>query len=192
MRWGLIFLFSLPFLVSAQQVGDVDYVFTSIREADRSPEKVYKLVLSKNKLELFPQSLNRFPNLRVLDLSKNKISLLPAEIGELRSLEELNLSKNNIYKLPPQLKELKELRVLLLSKNEVEEVPKEIGELQRLETLDLWSNNVKKIHPNIKELTNLKLFDLRGMLLSDEMKKNLVEWLPETNLQFSGGCGCGF
>ncbi|MBL4709424.1 MAG: leucine-rich repeat domain-containing protein [Flavobacteriales bacterium] len=192
MKCLLIILFSLSLIISAQEAGDVDYVFASIAEADKTPDVVYQLSLSKGKLEVFPENLSRFSNLKSLDLSKNKISLLPAEIGKLKSLEELNLSKNKIYNLPFQLKELTELKVLLLSRNDVEEIPKEVGEMLKLETLDLWSNNVKRIDPNIQNLTNLKVFDLRGMLLSDEMKKNLVEWLPNATIQFSGGCDCGF
>lgn len=188
----LVFLIGISFSLNAQKIGDLDYVFTSLSEADRNPELVYHLILSKQKLERFPENLSRFSNLKKLDLSKNKISLLPAEVGELKGLEELNLSKNKIYKLPPQLKKLTELKVLLLSKNDVEEIPEELGEMEQLEVLDLWSNNVKRIDPNIKKLSNLKVFDLRGMLFSDEMKKNLIIWLPETTIQLSGGCDCGF
>ena len=192
MRSFFVIFFSLTLSVGAQELGDLDYVFTSLKKAAQHPEVVYHLDLSKHKLVDFPENMAEFTKLKKLDLSKNKISLLPASVGELKSLEELNLSKNKIYKLPPQLKNLKHLKILLLARNEVEEIPAEIGEMESLETIDLWSNNVKKIDSNIQKLSSLKLLDVRGMLLSDKVKKELMEWLPETTIHFSGGCDCGF
>lgn len=192
MKHYLLFLFFIPLMALSQQPGDVDYVFESLKEADKNPIQVYHLDLHKQKLEAFPKNLSRFKNLRTLDLSRNKISLLPAEIGELTSVEELNLAKNKIYSIPPQIGALKKLKVLNLSKNDVEEIPAEIGELRQLEKLDLWENNVQKVDSNIQQLTQLQVLDLRGMIISDEMQQQISTWLSEagTTIQFSASCNC--
>lgn len=188
----VLFLGVTCFATSAQEKGDVDYIFRSLSAAKENPEMVYHLKLSKKKLEEFPENLNQFKNLKTLDLSKNKISMLPAEIGELQNLEQLNFERNKIYSLPPQIKKLKNLEVLLLARNDIEKIPAEIAELASLKKLDLWSNNIKEIHPAIKKLQGLETLDLQGMLIEDEVKKELIEWLPETTIHFSGGCDCGF
>ena len=192
MKLRLLSFLLFPIAVLAQQPGDVDYVFESLKEADKNPIQVYHLNLQKQKLETFPKNLSRFENLKVLDLSKNKISMLPPEIGELTSLEELNLAKNDIYTIPPQVGHLKQLQVLNLSKNDVKEIPAEIGELTQLKKLDLWENNVQKVDPNIQQLTKLQVLDLRGMIISDEMQKQISTWLSEagTSIQFSASCNC--
>jgi len=192
MKLQLLLFLLFPVLVLAQQPGDVDYVFESLKEADKNPIQVYHLNLQKQKLENFPKNLNRFENLRILDLSKNKISLLPAEIGELTSLVELNLAKNDIYTIPPQIGNLHQLEILNLSKNDVKEIPAEIGKLAQLKKLDLWENNVQKIDSNIKQLTQLQVLDLRGMIIPDEMQRQISAWLIEagTSIQFSSSCNC--
>ncbi|MEQ8623491.1 MAG: leucine-rich repeat domain-containing protein [Vicingaceae bacterium] len=192
MKVQLLLFLLFPVVVLAQQPGDFDYVFESLKEADENPIQVYHLDLHKQKLEAFPKNLSRFENLRILDLSKNKISLLPAEIGELTSLVELNLSKNDIYTIPPQIENLQQLEILVLSKNDVKEIPPEIGELTQLKNLDLWENNVQKVDSNIQQLTQLQVLDLRGMIISDEMQKQISTWLSEagTTIQFSASCNC--
>lgn len=187
-----VFVLLTSFFVNAQEKGDVDYVFTSLEEAMERPEIVYHLDLSKNKLEIFPENLSQFINLKTLDLSKNKISLIPASVGELETLEKLNLERNKIFVIPPQVKNLKKLEELLLARNDIEEVPREVGEITSLKKLDLWSNNVKRVDPAIQNLKQLEVIDLQGMLLENELKKNLMEWFPEAEVRFSGGCDCGF
>ena len=192
MKVQLLLFLLFPAMLLAQQPGDVDYVFESLKEADKNPIQVYHLDLHKQKLKAFPKNLSRFENLKTLDLSKNKISMLPAEIGELTSLEELNLAKNDIYTIPPQIGNLTQLQILNLSKNDVEEIPAEIGELTQLKNLDLWENNVKNVDSNIQQLNQLQVLDLRGMIIPDEMQKQISTWLSEagTTIQFSASCNC--
>lgn len=193
MKVIITFLLATFFLVAnGQERGDLDYVFTSLEEAKKTPEIVFNLSLQKQKLVVFPNELVGFKNLRSLDLSKNKLSLIPIEIKNLKQLEVLNLSKNKISRIPPAIGALSELESLLLAKNDIEKVPKEIGALSSLKVLDLWSNNIKEIHSDIQKIAQLERIDLRGILLSDQLKENLSLWLPETKILTSGGCDCGF
>ncbi len=187
-----VLFFSLMFVAKSQEPGDIDYVFTSIVEAKGDPDIVYHLSLQKQKLEKFPEEIWGFKNLKSLNLSRNKISLIPIEIKYLEQLELLDLSKNKISRIPPVIQALSRLESLLLSKNNIDAIPKEISGLEHLRVIDLWSNNIKKIDPSIENLQELEQLDLRGILLSDEMKKKLSIWLPETKVLTSGGCNCGF
>ena len=195
-KYYFIFTFITLFLLnnksSAQEKGDYDYVFKSLDEANERPEIVYHLNLERKKLIEFPKNLSRYENLRILNLNKNKISLLPAELGEISSLEILYLEKNNITVLPFQIKNLQNLTELHLSRNEIVEIQKEIGEVKNLKILDLWSNQIRKVDPAIQNLKNLEKLDMQGMVLSQEMMQNLTKWLPNTKLEFSTSCNCGF
>ena len=104
----------------------------------------------------------------------------------------MTLTGNNIVILPPQIANLKSLVVLDLSRNDIRFVPKGIGELSALQTLDLRLNDVKDIDSNLSKLTQLKVLNLQGMFFSDEMKQKISDWLPNIEVQFSGGCDCGF
>ncbi len=110
----LVFLFLLPFFTSAQEIGDGDFIYTSLEIALENKEYVYRLDLSKNKLTDFPDSIFAFKNLKYLNLSKNKISLIPLNINELKNLEELNFAKNKITHLPHQMGGLSNLRILII------------------------------------------------------------------------------
>ncbi|OIV42627.1 leucine-rich repeat domain-containing protein [Flavobacterium johnsoniae] len=70
--------------------------FYNLEEAKRKPELVVELDLSKTKLEVFPEEILKFKNLKFLILSENEISEIPNEINKLRFLIGIDLSKNTI------------------------------------------------------------------------------------------------
>ncbi|MEL6590971.1 MAG: leucine-rich repeat domain-containing protein, partial [Bacteroidota bacterium] len=96
--------------------------FTSMDEAMRRPEEVYKLSLSRDKLKAFPYDISRFKNLQVLNLSYNKIKEVPSEIAELPNLQTIILTNNKIRSLPDQMSELNNLEVLYLGQTIVAEI----------------------------------------------------------------------
>lgn len=116
--------------------------YYSITEANREPEKVYKLSLSKQKYKELPPGLDRFSNLQVLNLSNNKLKTIPASIGRLQNLQILMLSKNKINHLPEEIKDMKSLTTIYLSQNRLVEVPAWVGGLSKLRHLDLTLNNL--------------------------------------------------
>lgn len=190
MKCLIIFLL-LATSLNAQEVGDSDYVFTSLNKAMETPELVYNLTLEKQKLQEFPEAIFQFKNLKVLSLRKNRISQIPVDIEKLTELIELNLAQNKIYLLPPQLGKLDQLQFLYLAKNDVEKVPAFFKDLKQLQKLDLWLNNVKEIDEAIHELKQLKEIDLRGMMINDEVLRALKTELPDTQIFFSNDCDCG-
>lgn len=116
--------------------------FYTMDEALRAPEKVYKLSLTGNKLDQFPDEIFRFTNLQVLNLSKNRIKEIPAEIRDLPNLQILILAHNRIRVLPEAMKDMENLSQLYLSRNFLLEVPAWVGGLSKLRRLDVAYNNL--------------------------------------------------
>lgn len=182
---------------SSAQLPDSVYLaeaitYTSLSEALKTPEKVYKLSLRKNKLEVFPEDILLLTNLRFLDLSRNKIIEIPPGINKLILLEELRLSRNKIEVIPKEVMQLLNLRGLYLNQNYIAALPVEIGNLIKLETLDLWSNDLVGFPDELEKLKNLKKLDLRVILIDDKEQKRIKELLPNTKIHFSPGCNCGY
>jgi Leucine-rich repeat (LRR) protein len=145
--------FSLLAQESSQLVPDPDLVknseqlnrevwFTSLEDAMREPEKVYKLNLKGQKLKQFPEEIFQLPNLHLLDLSDNKIKIIPDRINELVYLKSLNLTDNKIRFLPKNLQYLSQLTSLYLGSNKLIEVPAWVGGLGKLRRLDVSRNNL--------------------------------------------------
>jgi len=96
--------------------------FDTMDEAKKSPEKVYYLDLSLQKLKTFPLEIFTFTNLKELHLPYNYWASIPATGWEkLTKLEILDLSGNYyLNKLPADgLGQLKSLKSLLLKDNKL-------------------------------------------------------------------------
>jgi len=166
-------------------------VYTTLHEALKNPEIVYKLDLSKKKLKTIPKEVFTLYNLQVLNLSKNKIEIIPEDIGNLTNLQILNISANKISKLPYTIGNLTNLKELIVNRNIITELPPEIGNLINLEKLDLWSNEIDQLPYEISRLKdNLKVLDMRVILINAEKQKAILELLPETFVYFSKSCNC--
>ena len=70
--------------------------FYNLEEAKLKPEWVVELDLSKTNLEVFPEEILKFKNLKFLVLSQNNISVIPNEINKLQLLIGIDLSNNPI------------------------------------------------------------------------------------------------
>ena len=163
----IAYLILLVFL-SASTFAQKQREFRSLAEAEKNPEEVLILNLSRQKLREFPIQVLNFPNLKILDLSKNKISQLPIEIEQLQELKELDLSRNEIAILP-----------------------KEIGSLIHLEKLILYKNKVKAFPSSMEKLKNLNILNIRGTIIPEKEIASLQNALPKTNILFTKGCYCG-
>jgi Leucine-rich repeat (LRR) protein len=189
-KYLIAFLLFYSFASSAQEIGDIDYVFKDIEKVKQYPELVINLDLSGSKLKEIPQILFELNNLKNLDLSKNQISLLPAGIIHWEKLESLDLSKNNISNIPPQIGNLILVERLNLSKNKIRKLPIEIGRLESLIDFQIWNNQLTEIPSEIQKLAKLKVLNLRGMSIDDDNELDLKKWLPDTDIYYSYGCDC--
>jgi Leucine-rich repeat (LRR) protein len=170
---------------------DTTYIYRSIAEASANPDKVFRLNLSKTRLDSFPIQVCSFKNLQELDLSKNRIEEVPPEIGQLVNLRRLNLANNQLVHLPAEIGQLRELVFLGLNRNILEDLPPTIGDLQNLEVLELWDNELKDIPDEISQLQNLKLIELRGILFTEEQQHRIDTLVVKSaKIYMSPSCNC--
>lgn len=195
-----IFLLLLVCTSSFSQNIETEKVYTNIDEALKNPEKVYRLNLSNQEINLsneqwklfinleylnlkndglkqIPKEISNLKRLKILDLSGNEFNELPREFSNLNNLEELYLNDEKNLKLSETLKvlaKLPKLKSLHLENDNLEELPNEINKLKSLESLYLNENKFKTI-PNLKPLDHLKFLDLRKNDLKPELldQKNL-------------------
>src|ERR1700740_3318912 len=75
---------------------DTAYVYTSLAEALKNPDEVYRLALRKGKYKKLPEELQKFKNLNELDLGKNALTEIGPEIANFQYLQILNIERNNL------------------------------------------------------------------------------------------------
>lgn len=165
-------------------------VFTSLDEALKTPESVYRLKL-KIKADSLPEEIFQFVNLQELVVAKCRLSVINVRIGELAYLQRLDVSNNQLVRLPASLCYLSNLKELIISRNHIEELPTDIGKLLNLEYIDAWDNPLYSLPESISQLQfSLKELDLRQIELRDEELETMEKQLPNTKIQYTSTCDC--
>ena len=197
MRFPLILVLSIFFsrqLIAGDGIqiyNDSTFIYRTIDEAMVHPDRVFRLNLSKQKIDTFPLQILLCKNLIELDMSKNRMEEIPPGIGELTNLKKLNLSNNKLVHLPDEIGKLTELVYLSLNRNVLEDIPTTIGQLNKLEVLELWDNELNGVPDEIADLQNLKLLELRGILFSDEDLRRIDSLVVKTaKINMSPSCNC--
>ncbi len=169
---------------------------------DLSPfEQITHLDLANNRLDRFPDAIERLTDLLVLDVSCNGLRALP-NMAAFTKLMELNIHYNYLESLPDELSSLQELSSLNASHNFLQALPESFYYFTQLTTLDLSYNILKEIADELgflDNLTTLRLNDnhLRGVpnalknlkhlsLLS--LQNNLFQIRPEDLSYFPPTC----
>lgn len=166
-------------------------VFTSLQEALKNPEQVYRLNLKKQKLKKVPLEIFKLTNIQELNLSRNKLTEIPAGIENFPNLQYLDVSVNELNSLPPEIGQCHYLKKMVLNRNNIMEIPSTIGTLTQLEYLDLWSNSIIEFPESIGNLSEtLKEVDLRVIYMNDERQEAIKSLLPKTTIHFSRSCNC--
>lgn len=172
-------------------VNDTVITYRSLDEAMKNPERVFRLNLSRKKLDSFPDQILQFKNLIELDISRNRIESLPPGIGQLVHLKRLRIGSNNLVHLPSEIGNLKELILLEASRNQLEDLPETIGGLENLEILELWDNELNDLPDEISELKNLKKLELRGILFTEEQQRRIDDLVVKSaKIYMSPACNC--
>lgn len=172
-------------------LNDTSYIYRSLREAMLNPERVFRLNLSRSRIDTFPAELFSFPNLQELDLSRNRLDSIPAGIGTLSHLKRLNLANNKLAQLPEEIGQLTELTFLGLNRNVLVSLPPTIGRLENLEYLELWDNELDDVPDEIANLKNLKVLEMRGILFTDEQQARIDSLVVKSaKIYMSPSCVC--
>ena len=165
-------------------------VFTSIEDAAKSPEEVYRMKL-KIKADSLPEELFQFTNLQELVVSHCKLSVLNVRIGELTQLQRLDVSANHLVVLPESICQLKNLKELIINRNIIAALPENIGNMVSLEYIDAWNNPLYVLPESIAALREvLKEIDIRQVELWDEELEAMEKLLPSTKIQYTSTCDC--
>jgi Leucine-rich repeat (LRR) protein len=190
-----LFLTVFSFSLKAQEVvfthEDSTFIYHSIAEALVNPDKVFRLNLSRHKLDSFPTEILQFTNLTELDLSRNRIQQLPPGIGTLIHLKTLKLGNNKLIHLPPEIGLLKNLVLFEVNRNQLEDLPNTIGGLESLEIFQLWDNELGDVPDEIGDLKNLKILELRGILFTEEQQQRIDSIVVKSaKIYLSPSCNC--
>lgn len=170
--------------------GQRDKIYKGLESIQNvSPDSVYRLDLSKSKLEEIPSIIFSFKNLQELDLSKNKLSHLKG-IEVFKDLRILNLTKNKFETFPLEICQATSIRNLFLGKNNIKVIPSCIGQLQSLIVLDMWYNPIDDLPEELTQLRNLRSLDLSGLNFSQSFQKEWNEKLPWVKIEFEAACDC--
>ena len=165
-------------------------VFTSLEEALKNPESVYRLKL-KIKADSLPEEVFQLTNLQEFTATRCKLNVLNQNIGKLTHLEYLNVMGNRLVRLPETLGNLVNLKTLVICRNLIEALPESIGNLKKLTYIDAWENPLYVFPESITELQNtLKVIDLRQIDLHNDELDKMEAQLPHTDIKYTSTCDC--
>ncbi len=166
--------------------------YTSLQEALKEPQNVYRLKLTKlDNRDSLPEELFSLTELRELTVKGCKLCVLNQNINKLAKLESLNLDKNKLVRLPETIGNLQKLKFLCVSRNLMETFPESISKMTGLTYIDAWDNPLYILPESIKSLQKtLKTLDLRQIPLTKSEFKAMQELLPFTEILFTDICEC--
>ncbi len=169
--------------------------YNSIEEALKNPEKVYRLNLSNQKVQVPKEAWSRFVNLEFLSFKNDHLEEIPQEISLLKKLKVLDLSGNDFTTLPKSFSELynleelflndekkfnlnanidiisflPRLKILHLENDSLNRLPKSIFKLNHLEKLFLNSNSFSEIPDELRSLNHLQYLDMKDNKIRPEI-----------------------
>lgn len=167
-------------------------LYTSMKEALKNPEQVYRLKLKlPRKCDSIPEEVFQLTNLQELRLTGCHLNIINKNIGKLKNLRFLHLNRNNLVRLPEEFTQLTRLVLLDISRNPLVELPESMGNMTALEMIDAWDTQLFVLPESIAQLTEtLKVIDLRQVPLKDSEHEAMQRLLPKTSIPFSYYCDC--
>ena len=166
--------------------------YTSLQEALKEPQNVYRLKLTKlDNRDSLPEELFSLTELRELTVKGCRLCIVNQNIDKLTKLESLNLDKNKLLKLPESIGNLQKLKFLCVSRNLIETFPNSISKMVNLTYIDAWDNPLYTLPENINKLKKtLKTLDLRQIPLTKSEYEAMKSLLPYTEILFTDICEC--
>lgn len=150
----IILLYSF-FLISCAETSSKKYsdeqgnTYVLAEKIEELTSKTTALVL-KDTLNVLPDEIFDFPQLKVLILKGNKLKLLPDKIATLKDLEVFDVSDNQLIVLNKGISELRKLRIFDASNNEkLFALPKGFEKLKNIEALRLDKTEILQVPKQI-------------------------------------------
>ena len=150
----LLTFFGIYFIIVINSFGQdqVDYrskekIYTTLEEALKNPNAVFKLNLSNQDLKISHENWLKFKNLEYLKLTSDHLKSLPKEILELKNLKTLDISSNDFETLPDDFAKLENLEELYLNDEKKLNLPKTLkmlSKMPKLKSLHLENDNLTK------------------------------------------------
>lgn len=133
---------------------------TSLSEALKEPEKVYKLRLRNSRTSNLPPEIGKLVNLRVLDISGSRIKNIPPEVENCIHLKSIIANASQLSEIPSTIGSLKKLRNINFGYCKIKELPEEFGNLESLWSLSLGSNQLSDLPESFSNLKNLQMLSI--------------------------------
>ncbi len=125
-----------------------------------NPEQLEVLILDSLGINVLPESILRFKNLKHLSLNSNPDINIEKTIASIIPLpiEFLNIQHNNLVTLPSKIADITALTAINISHNQISnpEAFQFLGELPNLHSLWLTHNNLHNLPKEIGLLTSLR------------------------------------
>jgi Leucine-rich repeat (LRR) protein len=155
-----------------------------------SPDSVFHISLSREKLTAVPEIVAKFTKVKVLDLGKNKLTEIPNFIGELKDIQVLDLSKNELSLFPNEICRLINLKKLIINRNPFDRIPECFGYCAKLESIDLWEVPVAHFPQSMDQMKALKVIEIQGVKYGPSFQEALRKRLPWVDIRFDAPCDC--
>ena len=167
-------------------------VFTSLEEALREPDKVFRLTLKRlKKTDSLPDEIFLLKNLQELTVISSKLQVINRDIEKLPYLQYLNLDHNRLVKLPDELTGLVHLKKLVICRNMIYKLPETIGNMTVLREIVAWGNDLYSLPESITALSEtLKILDLRQIAFHKAEIEKIESQLPKTEILYTNLCDC--
>ena len=200
MKWYIFLIANILLLclfnTQAQQLSNEELIqqkiFTSLEEALREPDKVYRLILKKlKKIDSLPDEIFLLKNLQELTVTKSKLQIINKNIDQLIFLQYLNVDHNRLVSLPDELTSLLHLKKLIISRNLIYKLPETIGNMTALREIVAWGNELYNLPESITMLAKtLQILDLRQINFRKSEIEKIEKQLPYTEILYTNLCDC--
>ena len=167
-------------------------IFTSLEDALREPDKVYRLTLKRlKKIDSLPEEIFLLKNLQELFVINSKLQTINKNINQLFYLQYLNVDKNRLVKLPDELTDLVHLKNLVICRNMIYKLPENIGIMTNLQEIIAWGNDLYSLPESIIVLAeSLQILDLRQISFRRSEIEKIESQLPKTKILYTNLCDC--
>ena len=115
-------------------------------------ERLRRLILVGNVLNILPSNISNFINLEELDVSSNGLTWISGEVARLQSLHTLIVKNNRLRNLPKEFNTCPAIKVLNLSGNLYDDIPRQLLQMPKLRELYIGGNRVAEVPEGIHQM----------------------------------------